>query len=53
LQRGFEPVATFANYHIRHPQFSNAIKDYLKQELQHIERYMTAARSQLPFKKFE
>lgn len=53
LQRGFEPITVLANYHIRHPQFSNAIADYLKQEQIHIERYIAAAKNQLPYKNIE
>lgn len=51
IQRGFEPVKTYANYHILHPQFGPAIANYLEQEKAHISRYITAAKEKLPFKK--
>lgn len=50
LQRGFEPVTTYANYHILHPEFSKAIANYLRQERDHIQRYIETAKQQLPFK---
>ena len=51
IQRGFEPIETFANYHILHPQFGPAISDYIKQEWQHNLQYIEAAKNKLPFKK--
>ncbi|MFT4926976.1 MAG: putative N-acyltransferase [Phenylobacterium sp.] len=51
IQRGFEPVTTYANYHVLHPQFGPAIANFLQEEKAHIEQYMVAARGKLPFKK--
>lgn len=50
LQRGFEPIKTYANYYIQHPQFAHAIADYLRQEQTHIEQYIESAKTQLPYK---
>jgi predicted N-acyltransferase len=51
IQRGFEPVTTYANYHILHPQFGPAIAEFLINEKQHIKGYINAAKQKLPFKK--
>ncbi len=50
IQRGFEPVITYANYHILHPQFGPAIADFLVQEQLHNNQYIEAAKAKLPFK---
>ncbi len=53
IQRGFEPVVTYANYHILHPQFGPAIADFLDSEKQHIDQYIAVAKGKLPFKASE
>lgn len=50
LQRGFEPVTTYANYHIINPQFSQAIESFLQREQAHIEDYIESAKQMLPYK---
>lgn len=50
IQRGFEPIVTYANYHILHPQFGPAIAEFLVNEKQHIHHYIDAAKGKLPFK---
>ena len=50
IQRGFEPVITYANYHILHPQFGPAIADFLEKEQLHNSQYIEAAKARLPFK---
>lgn len=51
LLRGFEPVQTRSFHHIEHPEFRQAIRDFLQQESRHIASYINEARSALPFKK--
>jgi predicted N-acyltransferase len=51
IQRGFEPITTYANYHILHPQFGPAIANFIEDEKVHNQRYIEAAKNKLPFKK--
>ncbi|MGA1741014.1 MAG: GNAT family N-acetyltransferase [Pseudohongiellaceae bacterium] len=53
IQRGFEPVFTFSNHWIAHPQFSAAINQFIKEENQHLSRYQKLAEKYLPYKKNE
>jgi len=50
LRRGFEPVTTRSYHWIKHPQFSDAIRDFCLEERQHNKAYITAAAARLPFK---
>ena len=50
LRRGFEPVTTRSYHWIKHPQFSDAIRDFCSEERQHNQSYITAAAAKLPFK---
>jgi predicted N-acyltransferase len=50
IQRGFQPVTTYANYHILHPQFGPAIAEFLEKERAHMQQYVAAAEAKLPFK---
>ena len=50
LARGLLPVKTFSSHWLAHPQFSDAIGDYLKRESQGIERYVDELNEMSPFK---
>ena len=51
IQRGFEPVLTYSNHWIAHPQFSQAIANFLDEEAGYIKNYIAQVRATLPFKK--
>ena len=51
IQRGFAPVPTWSTHWIRHPDFSRAIANYVKEEEAHIGDYMARAANYLPFRK--
>jgi len=51
IQRGFEPVFTYSNHWISHPQFSAAINEFIKEETNHLSQYQVLAEKHLPFKK--
>lgn len=51
LMRGFEPIETHSLHWIRHPQFRDAIADFLDKEEQAIASHMQQAQDLLPFKK--
>jgi predicted N-acyltransferase len=51
IQRGFEPVLTYSNHWISHPQFSAAINQFIKEEKNHLSQYQVLAEKHLPFKK--
>lgn len=51
IQRGFEPVSTWSNHWLRHPQFHAAIESFLEEEERHMEHYMQHAGEYLPFRK--
>lgn len=51
IQRGFEPVETYSNHWIAHPQFSAAIGQFLVEEKKHLSQYKDLAKNNLPFKK--
>lgn len=50
IQRGFEPVLTWSNHWIAHPDFNKAISNFLEDEEKYIRRYQKEAASYLPFK---
>jgi predicted N-acyltransferase len=50
IQRGFEPVPTWSNHWISDPQFAEAIADFTRREVPHIEAYISQASGYLPFK---
>jgi uncharacterized protein len=50
IARGFEPVLTYSAHHIVDGDFSQAISDYLKRELLHINIYKDQCTELLPFK---
>jgi len=51
IQRGFEPVFTYSNHWVSHPEFSAAIHHFLQEEKQHMDQYQQYAEELLPFKK--
>ncbi|MEO6024474.1 MAG: GNAT family N-acetyltransferase [Burkholderiales bacterium] len=50
LARGLLPVKTYSSHWLAHPQFSDAITDYLARESQGIERYVDELNGMSPFK---
>jgi predicted N-acyltransferase len=50
ISRGFSPVSTWSAHWLAHPQFSNAIEEYLGQEGKHVDRYIDAVDSHTPYK---
>ncbi len=53
IQRGFEPVLTYSNHWISHPQFNAAINQFINEEKTHLSQYQQLAEKHLPFKKVE
>ena len=51
LMRGFEPIETHSLHWIRHPQFRDAIAQFLSKEQLAIASHMQQAEDLLPFKK--
>ena len=48
--RGFRPVKTQSLHWIQHPEFEQAIQQFLTSERQHIDRYFSACDDHTPFK---
>ncbi|GGI76572.1 GNAT family N-acetyltransferase [Shewanella gelidii] len=51
LARGFEPVQTYSNHQIAHPEFYQAIAEYTAQERRNMKVYLQQSQAALPFKK--
>jgi len=51
LMRGFEPIETHSLHWIRHPQFRDAIAEFLGREQRAIADHIQQAEALLPFKK--
>jgi len=51
LARGLEPKTTYSTHWIKHPEFQQAIGNFIKDEQQHIEDYSQSMQSHSPFKK--
>ena len=51
LARGLEPVRTFSSHWLAHPQFKEAIGDYLSREESSISNYVNELEHHSPFKK--
>jgi predicted N-acyltransferase len=49
ISRGFEPTICHSQHWIAHPQFSQAIDDFLKEEQLDIQTYAAQAATHLPF----
>ena len=50
ISRGFEPSATLSMHSLAEQRFHHALTPLLRQEERHVDRYIEAARSALPFK---
>ena len=50
IARGFRPVKTQSLHWIQHPEFEQAIQQFLTSERQHIDRYFSACDDHTPFK---
>lgn len=50
IQRGFRPVLTYSGHWLEHPQFREAISDFLSREAQGVEAYRDDCASYLPFR---
>lgn len=50
IKRGFEPILTHSYHWIKHPTFKDPIKNFCKQEQQHMLTYQQQCRQVLPFK---
>lgn len=50
LVRGFEPCKTYSAHWIKHPQFADAIKQFLAQEQSHVDAYFKECEGRLPFR---
>ncbi|PAJ74432.1 GNAT family N-acetyltransferase [Pseudoalteromonas sp. NBT06-2] len=51
IARGFEPVFTYSNHKIMHPDFALAIDDFLQRETLHMRGYFKNCQALSPFKK--
>lgn len=51
LARGLEPTTTYSTHWIAHPEFSDAIENFLSSEETHIEDYQNSMQAHSPFKK--
>ncbi len=50
ISRGFIPESTWSAHWLAHPQFYDAIRDYLAAEMEDVERYMQAVDDHSPYK---
>jgi predicted N-acyltransferase len=53
VARGFVPVTTWSAHWLAHPEFASAIERYLDQEGRHVDRYMDAIDSRIPYRSGE
>lgn len=53
LARGLEPTITYSSHWINHPEFRQAIGDFVTSEQAHINDYQAAMQQHTPFKKTE
>jgi predicted N-acyltransferase len=51
IQRGFTPVYVYSYHWLAHPEFNQAINQFLQQETTELKRYKQQCFGQLPFKK--
>lgn len=51
IKRGFEPILTYSNHWLADSQFAAAVTNFVNEEKPHIEEYIGAASTMLPFKK--
>jgi hypothetical protein len=50
IARGFTPVPTYSAHWLQHPEFFDAIGEYLNQEAERIESYMQAVDDHSPYR---
>ena len=50
IPRGFEPIKTYSNHAIFHPEFKAAIDNFLTQESNHVDQHIIELEELLPFK---
>lgn len=50
ISRGFSPVSTWSAHWLAHPQFADAIEQYLDEEGKHVDKYIDAVDSRSPYK---
>jgi predicted N-acyltransferase len=50
ISRGFKPIKTYSNHVIFHPEFKQAINNFIDDEKQQIDAYLGQLNSLLPFK---
>ena len=50
IQRGFEPQVVFSSHRLAHPDFHQAVADYLERERQAVMQEQQALREHLPFR---
>lgn len=50
ISRGFSPVSTWSAHWLAHPQFADAIEQYLHAEGKHVDQYIDAVDSRSPYK---
>jgi uncharacterized protein len=53
LRRGFEPTTTVSCHWIKDLAFANAIKEFCREEAEHVSLYQDAAAERLPFRRGE
>jgi predicted N-acyltransferase len=53
IQRGFEPTYCYSNHFLAHPDFHNAVGNFLEEEKRPTEHYFQDASGYLPFKQEE
>ncbi len=51
LSRGFVPNTTYSAHWLRHPEFGQAVADFLEREQHSVEYYMDELSGRLPFKR--
>ncbi len=50
VQRGFVPVTTYSNHWIAHPEFRQAIDNYLREEARGVDEHCVAMSESLPYR---
>ena len=50
ISRGFQPTLTYSAHQLLHPEFNQAVANFLDEEQQHIHAYREDAETLLPFK---
>ena len=51
ISRGFSPVSTWSAHWLAHPQFADAIEQYLDVEAKHVDKYIDAVELHSPYKR--